>query len=149
MDREHKMKHLTSDELVGLVYGVGPGGHLDECRECSGRFEELREKRAMAAEPLPVSHEFMAAQRRNIYARMGERPQARLKWMPAMAAAACLVAVGVFSYHPAQVVATPQAAETHTDTHMDAQLFADVYSMEQSMEPIAAQPIHALFETDK
>ena len=71
---------------------------------------------------------------------MGERPQARLKWVPAMAAAACLIAVGVFSYHPAQAV-KPEV--------MDAQLFADVYSMEQSMEPIAAQPIHALFEQDK
>jgi hypothetical protein len=141
-------KHLSSDELVSLVYGVGPDGHLDVhldgCRDCSVRFEELREKRAMATEALPVSHEFMAAQRRNIYARMGERPQARLKWMPAMAAAACLIAVGVFSYHPAQVL-KPEVAETH----VDAQLFADVYSMEQSMEPIAAQPIHALFEQDK
>jgi hypothetical protein len=134
------MKHLTSDELVDVVYGVGHDGHLDDCRDCSSRFEQLREKRAMAAESLPVSHEFMAAQRRNIYARMGERPQARMKWLPAMAAAACLIAVGVFSYHPAQAV-KPEV--------VDPQLFADVYSMEQSMEPIAAQPIHALFEQDK
>jgi hypothetical protein len=138
------MKHLTSDELVNLVYGVGASGHIDDCRECSDRLEQLRETRAMAADALPVSHEFLAAQRRNIYARMGERPQARMKWVPALAAAACLVAVGVFSYHPPQV-AIPEAAETH----VDAQLFADVYSMEQSMEPIAAQPIHALFEQDK
>jgi hypothetical protein len=135
------MKHLNSDELVDLVYGVGTGGHLDDCRECAERFEQLREKRAMAAEAQPVSREFLAAQRRNIYARMGERPQARMKWVPALAAA-CLIAVGVFSYHPAQV---PEAAEIH----VDAQLFSDVYSMEQSMEPIAAQPIHALFESDK
>jgi hypothetical protein len=134
------MKHLTTDELVNLVYGVGTGGHLDKCRDCSQRFELLREKRAIAAESLPVSHDFLAAQRRNIYARMGERPQARMKWVPAMAAAACLIAVGVFSYHPAQAV-KPEV--------VDAQLFADVYSMEQSMEPIAAQPIHALFEPDK
>jgi hypothetical protein len=134
------MKHLTTDELVNLVYGVGTSGHLDQCRNCADRFEELRERRAMAAESLPVSYDFLAAQRRNIYARMGERPQATLKWVPAMAAAACLIAVGVFSYHPAQGV-KPEV--------VDAQLFADVYSMEQSMEPIAAQPIHALFEQDK
>jgi hypothetical protein len=134
------MKHLTNDELLNLVYGVGAEEHVDECRDCAERFEELRERRAMAAESLPVSHEFMAAQRRNIYARMGERPQPPLKWLPAMAAAACLIAVGVFSYHPAQSV-KPEV--------VDAQLFADVYSMEQSMEPIAAQPIHALFEQDK
>ena len=138
------MNHLTNDELVNLVYGVGASGHINDCRECSERFEQLREKRAMAVDARPVSHEFLAAQRRNIYARMGERPQARMKWLPALAASACLIAVGVFSYHPAQV-ATPEAAEAH----VDAQLFADVYSMEQSMEPIAAQPIHALFEQDK
>lgn len=138
------MKHLTNNELVNLVYGVGTGGHLDDCRQCAERFEQLREKRAQAAEAQPVSREFLAAQRRKIYARMGERPQGRMKWVPALAAAACLIAVGVFSHHPARV-AMPEAAEIH----VDAQLFSDVYSMEQSMEPIAAQPIHALFEQDK
>jgi predicted anti-sigma-YlaC factor YlaD len=141
---KHLTNHLSNDELVNLAYGVGTSGHLDDCRECAERFGQLREKRAMAAENLPVSREFLAAQRRTIYARMGERPQARMKWVPALAAAACLVAVGVFSHHPAQM-ATPEAAEIH----VDAQLFSDVYSMEQSMEPIAAQPIHALFEQDK
>jgi anti-sigma factor RsiW len=142
------MKHLTTDELVNLVYGVGTSEHLDDCRDCSERFEQWRERRAMAAEAMPVSYEFLAAQRRNIYSRMGERPQARMKWVPALAAAACLIAVGVFSYHPALSV-KPEAPDTHMETHVDAQLFADVYSMEQSMEPIAAQPIHALFEQDK
>ena len=43
------MKHLSNDELVNLVYGVGTNGHLDDCRECAERFEQLREKRALAA----------------------------------------------------------------------------------------------------
>lgn len=141
---KHLSDHLSNDELVNLVYGVATSAHLDDCRECAERFEQLREKRALAAEAQPVSREFLAAQRRNIYARMGERPQARMKWVPALAAAACLIAVGVFSHHPTQV-AMPAPAEIH----VDAQLFSDVYSMEQSMEPIAAQPIHALFEADK
>lgn len=132
--------HLTTDELVNLVYGVGADGHLEECRECSKRLEQLRERKAMAAEAAPASNEFLAAQRRNIYARMGERPQARMKWAPALAAAACLAVVGVLSHRPAQV-AKPVIVDT--------QLFADVYSMEQSMEPIAAQPIDALFEQDQ
>ena len=140
------MKHLSTDELVNLVYGVETSAHLDDCRECADRLEKLRDKRAMAAETAPVAGEFLAAQRRNIYARMGERPQARMKWLPALAAAACAIAVGVFSYHPPEA-AKPEAAETHLA--VDAQLFSDVYSMEQSMEPIAAQPIHALFEADK
>jgi hypothetical protein len=136
-------KHLTADELVDRLYGVGTGGHLDECEECSERFGELRERREMAAQqPAEASYEFLAAQRRNIYARMGEKPQVRMKWLPALAAAAFLVAAGVFAHHPAM----QQAAKPEV---VDPQLFADVYSMEQSMEPIAAQPIHALFEQDQ
>jgi hypothetical protein len=135
--------HLTNDELVDLLYGVGgdPGSHLNGCRECSERFEELRERKAMAAEPAPVPWDFLAAQRRNIYARMGKRPQAGVAhWVPALAAVVCLIAVGLFSYHPEHAT----KAEI-----IDTQLFSDVYSMEQSMEPIAAQPIHALFEQDQ
>jgi hypothetical protein len=134
-------KHLTTDELVDRLYGMGAGDHLDDCEECAERFRQLRERREMAAEPVPAFHEFLAAQRRNIYARMGEQPQARMKWLPALTAAACLLAVGVFVHHPAAKVAKPEV--------MDPQLFADVYSMEQSMEPQAAMPIDALFEQDQ
>ena len=83
-------KHLTIDELVDRLYGVGASDHLDDCGECSKRFQQLRERREMSAEPGLASHEFLAAQRRNIYARMGEKPQARMKWVPALAAAAFL-----------------------------------------------------------
>ena len=136
--------HLTTDELVDRLYGVAEPGHLDNCAECSERFRKLRELHATAAASLPESHDFLAAQRRNIYARMGERPQTRMKWVPALAAAAFLVAVGMFAYHPSEIpsyVAKPQID--------DAQLFSDVYSMEQSMEPVAAKPIHAIFEQDQ
>ncbi len=140
--------HLTNDELVDVLYGVGgdPASHLDECRECSERFEELRERKAMAAEPAPVPWDFLAAQRRCIYARMGTRPKAGMAhWVPALAAVVCLIAVGLFSYHPERT-----APERTTKAEIiDTQLFSDVYSMEQSMEPIAAQPIHALFEQDQ
>jgi predicted anti-sigma-YlaC factor YlaD len=134
-------KHLTTDELVDKLYGVGADGHLNECEECSERFGQLRERREMVTQPLEASYEFLAAQRRDIYARMGEKPQARMKWVPALAAAACLVAAGVFVHHPAAQVAKPEV--------VDPQLFADVYSMEQSMEPLAAKPIHALFDQDQ
>jgi hypothetical protein len=138
-------KHLTIDDLVDWLYGVGtgyhPGGNLNDCDECSERFRQLRERREMAAEPVPASYEFLAAQRREIYARMGEKPRARMQWVPALAAAACLLAAGVFVNRPVARVAKPEI--------VDPQLFADVYSMEQSMEPLAAKPIDALFEQDQ
>jgi hypothetical protein len=134
-------KHLTIDELVDRLYGVGTGDHLDSCDQCSERFQQLRERREMAAEPVSASYEFLAAQRRDIYARMGERPRARMQWVPALAAAACLLAAGVFVNRPVAQVAKPEIVDT--------QLFADVYSMQQSMEPLAATPIDALFEQDQ
>jgi hypothetical protein len=131
-------KHLTTDELVDRLYGVEANDH--HCEDCSERFRQFSERKAMAAQPVPAPYEFLAAQRRNIYARMGEKPQSGMKWVPALTAAACLLAVGVYTYHPVAQVAKPEI--------VDAQLFSDVYSMEQSMEPLAAKPIHAIFETD-
>jgi hypothetical protein len=143
------MKHLTTDELVDVLYGTRESGHVDECAECRARFEQLSERKAIAAEMRPAPQEFLFAQRRNIYARMGEQPHTR-KWVPALAAAACLAAVGVLAHGPfemrAPVSTVVQSAKTEA---VDAQIFSDVYSMEQSMEPIAAQPIHALFEQDQ
>ena len=137
------MKHLTTDELVDRLYGVGDAGH--NCEACAERLEQLRERRQMAAEAVPESHEVLAAQRRNIYARMGEKPQAGLKWVPALAAAACLAVVGLVATHSSPVT-SPMVVKTEID---DAQLFSDVYSMEQSMEPVAGKPIHAMFEQDQ
>jgi hypothetical protein len=144
--------HLTTDELVDRLYGVLDGvyeaGHLDNCADCTERFHRLREMRETAAETRPESYEFLAAQRRNIYARMGERPETRMKWVPALAAAAFLVAVGLFAYHPAQIQ-TPIPSHVAKAQIDDAQLFSDIYSMEQSMEPVAGKPIHAIFEQDQ
>jgi hypothetical protein len=144
-------KHLTTDELVNTLYGAAEAGHLAHCADCAERLRQLEARRAMVVEPPAASEEFLTAQRRNVYARMGEKPQARMKWFPAMAAAACLVAVGVATYRPAQI-ASPRASETASQAAKqeidDAQLFSEVYSMEQSTEPIAAQPIHAIFEQD-
>jgi hypothetical protein len=139
------MNHLTTDELVDRLYGVGAGDHLNDCAECSELFQQLRERREMAVEPAPVLPGFLAAQRRSIYARMGEKPQARMRWVPALAAAACLLAVGVIVRLPEANHAAPAAKAVV----VDPQLFADVYSMEQSMEPLAAKPIDALFEQDQ
>lgn len=133
-------KHLTTDEFINGLYDVGGLEHLKECDECSAKFRELGDRHALAAQPAPVSYEFLAAQRRNIYARMGERPGLPAKWLPALAAAVCLLVVSVIANYPAQAPKPPVA---------DAQLFSDVYSIEQNMEPIAAQPIDALFDQDQ
>jgi hypothetical protein len=138
-------EHLSDDALLDALYGLaGNEPHLRECPICAERFSEWRRKRerlAGAADRCTeVSSDFLAAQRRRIYERLEQPEPKRLRWAPALAMA-CLVAVGALVYHPA----TPPAPQQHGDVS-DSQLFSDAYSLDQSLEPIAAAPIHALFE---
>jgi len=148
-------RHLTNDELVDRLYEVASevGGeeadqHLAGCPDCVHRANEMRRVKSQATAPAPVSSDFLAAQRRAIYSRLGEQPRAnlglRMAWAPALVAVA-LVAVGITTMHrPAPSPAAP--VQSQTADADDAQLFADVYSMEQTLEPSVAAPIHKLFE---
>jgi hypothetical protein len=140
-------EHLSDDALLDALYGAADHEpHLRECAICARRFSEWRRKReslASAAGPSAgVSSDFFAAQRRKIYERLERPGSKRLRWAPALAMA-CLVAVGALVYHPAPPPAPPQRGEAS-----DSQLFSDAYSMDQSPEPRAAAPIHALFEDE-
>ena len=138
--------HLNDDALLDALYGLGDDNqpHLRECAICARRFGEFQRKReSLAGEAdvsAHVSSDFLAAQRRKIYARLARPEPKRLRWAPALAMA-CLVAVGMLVYHPA----TPPTPKQHGEVS-DSQLFSDAYSMDQSLEPSAAAPIHALFE---
>ena len=133
-------EHLNDDQLLDQLYGLSERhSHLDTCQDCARRWADLRERRAVLAIPEEVSWERLAAQRRAIYSRLGEQPRKPMKWVPALAAA-CLLVIGLIVYRPAQ--------PAHQDSG-DAQLFSDVYSIEQSTEPLAAAPIHALFEDNQ
>ena len=138
--------HLNDDALLDALYGLGDDNqpHLRECAICARRFSEFQRKReslAGAADASAhVSTDFLAAQRRKIYERLDQPEAKRLRWAPALAMI-CLVAVGMLFYHPA----TPPAPKPHGDVS-DSQLFSDAYSMDQSLEPVAAAPIRALFE---
>ena len=134
--------HLSEDVLVDAIYGIADAesqAHAQTCAECAARLSEWRE-RAHATAASEVSDDFLAAQRRNIYARI-ERPSRRMWWWaPALAAAAALV-FGIFVYQPART----QPSVSHPEVS-DAQLFSEIYSLERSAEPSATAPVHALFE---
>jgi len=139
-------EHLSDDALLEAVYGLVDQNapHLRECAFCAQRlteFQQRRESLVGAAEASAgVSSDFLAAQRRKIYERLEQPGPKGLRWAPALAMA-CLVAGGVLLYHPATPPEPQQRAEVS-----DSQLFSDAYSMDQSLEPRAAAPIHALFE---
>jgi hypothetical protein len=135
-------RHLTDDELIDRLYELGQDDHLAGCPDCAHRWNEMQRVKALAIAPAPVSSDFLAAQRRKIYTRLGEQPGAhmglRMAWVP----------VGISTTHrPAPSPAAPVQAQIADSD--DAQLFADVYSMEQTLEPSVAAPIHKLFEENQ
>ena len=131
---EHK--HLTGDQLIRGFYGEENAS----CGECRAGLQKLEARRAEAAAPEEVGNEYLAAQRRAIYTRMGERPRSFGAWVPAFATAAAL-AIGIYVYQPGRTPAVPAQTELG-----DAQLFSELVSLQQSAEPRAALPIQALFE---
>jgi hypothetical protein len=151
-------RHLTNDELLNRLYGLGEAEgetnlHLRECPGCADRWRAFERRRAeTAVEPdlsSDASNEFLAAQRRAIYARLEERSSGmHVRWAPAVAAG-FLLAAGVYLAIPGrhavpQTPNRPAPVTAHAEMS-DEQLFSDVYSMEQSAEPRAAVPMHALF----
>ena len=134
-------RHWDDHELIKRLYGVGPeDGHLDECDRCAGRWSALVSARDQVLAPPSVSEELMARQRLAIR-RSLENAGVHRGWLlyaSATATAAVLLAA-VLLYRPAPA---PEPLS-------DRQFFADVYSMARSSEPLAAEPMHALFEEEQ
>lgn len=96
----------------------------------------LHERTRTLAEP-EVSQDFLAAQRRSIYRRIGEphRHAVTLRW--ALSVAMLVLLVASFAV---ERVRRPAPAIS------DEQLFSDLANMEQRTEPKAIQPMHGLFQ---
>jgi hypothetical protein len=134
-------RHWDDQELIERLYGLGPeDGHLDECERCAARMSALLSARGQVLSPPVVSEELLARQRLAIR-RSLQAPVAHRGWLPyvsAMATTAVLL-LAVLLYRPAPAPKPPS----------DAEFFAEVYSLASSSEPVAAEPIHALFEEEQ
>jgi predicted anti-sigma-YlaC factor YlaD len=143
--------HLSQVELVEQLYGVGgKEAHVRECAECAGRLEALArtkaQLRSQADSRSHVSGAFLAAQRRAVYARLDQAAASHVRWAPALAGAG-LLAMGLFLFPHVQLRAPRTPVPTaRVELNTNEQLFSDLYSMEQSVEPTAAAPLHELFE---
>ena len=135
------MKHWTEDDFLHWLYAEsGPTApHLEECQECRARAERMTETRRQATAAPEVSSEFLAAQRRSIYSRLGSRSMAG-RWAVAVASLLCIVALSLSMLHPWAT------GNTALYSSSDEKLFSDLASIDQSSEPRAIRPIHNLFE---
>jgi hypothetical protein len=140
-------EHISRDQLIAQLYGLeSHDAHLAACAECRAQYETLAARRLQAAAPDEVSNSFLAAQRRAVYERMGEKPQRMRVWVPAFATAA-LVVLALVAHNPGEPKPVPIVKQVTEIS--DSQLFSDVVSFEQAVdqsEPRAIAPIHGLFE---
>ena len=137
--------HLSNDELLSSLYGIGEPAldrHVRECPECAIRYAAFEQRRAQMRD-CEASTEFLSAQRRAIYARLGESPDRPMRWGAPAVTVFFLLVASWFVYGPGH--SPGPSASPHSEI-TDEQLFSDVYSLEQSAEPRAATPIHELFE---
>jgi hypothetical protein len=129
-------RHCTSDELIQILYGIGPEAeHVRECAPCAERLAGMRERRRHSLDE-PFSDAELADQSRRWRARV-ETPRPRWSWR--VAAVAATVALAVSAVLPR----TPQRLTASMD---DQELFEDAFRKVESIgtEPFA--PLEGLFE---
>jgi len=135
--------HWTDEQLIEYLYGVGPiDGHIDRCRDCQARLSGMPIRRRLVEESAPaddaVTFDFLAAQRRSIYARLSGAAHLRRRW--ASAAALLVLGVSVLVYEQKRQPVIPE------DQISDADLAQTVSLMAQDSEPQPAAPLQALFD---
>jgi hypothetical protein len=138
--------HWTDEQLIQHEYGVGPSGnHIDECSQCRARLSTLVENRhsvereSAVADQVPF--DLLAAQRRDIYARIERLPRERFglqvrRWV---AAGAMVVLLG-------GGWALYEENQQQQNKLSDAQLVQEVSQVAQDSEPSPTAPLQALFD---
>lgn len=138
--------HWTDAQLISSLYDAGPeDGHLGQCAHCREQMAALQANRALleraANDAEEVKFAFLAAQRRQIYARLAEpvRPWFVRRW--ASAATALLVLGGGLAvmeqYRHEQVVEAKIS---------DVQLAQEMSRVSQDLEVRPIAPLQGLFE---
>jgi hypothetical protein len=137
-------KHWTDEQLVARLYGLGPeDGHLDVCEPCAQRWETFRRRHeSIRPAEMEAPEEYLAAQRRAIFARLGEKRR-RFPRVLVPVLASILLA-GIIVVYRASLAPPPTV-----DKVSDSQLFEDVFRRVSDTEPNAVVPIRSLFEEPK
>ncbi len=138
-----KMEHWTDEQLFAHLYGVGPeDGHLNDCAACRQRTTEMQANRqsfeALRGTDDDVTFEFLARQRRAIYAGLGKKRN--IFGMGRWASAVAMVAV------VAGAIIVIEERQQDNRQISDAQLIEEVSRMAQDSTPTAVAPMEGLFQ---
>jgi predicted anti-sigma-YlaC factor YlaD len=139
-----KTEHWTDDQVIAHLYGVGPeDGHLQECAACRVRTAEMQSNRlsldALRDTDEEVTFEFLARQRRAIYASLGRKRRAFR--MRQWASAVAMVAVAASA-----IIVIEERRQKDDRQISDAQLVEEVSRIAQDSTPTAVAPMEGLFQ---
>ncbi len=143
--------HATQDELIAYIYHP-ENGHIANCSECQRQISAMLAQRARveAAYCEEPSFDFLAAQRRKIYARLHAPTRwfSGLRW-PRWAPAALAIVVicgGAAIYQETQTLNPSLHSLFGQNKISDAQLAADVSQIADNPIPQPAAPAEALVQ---
>ncbi len=148
--------HWTDEQLIDHLYGAGlEDSHLSGCAACAARLDAMQARRLSIEGSAPtgsdLSADFLAAQRRAIYAKLEGQAgwwQGRNVWRWASAAAAlAVVCGGVTVFEETRPVAVLQHGQQVASAAQlsDAQLADEVSLLADNPEPQPTAPLQALF----
>ena len=134
-------EHYSDKELIDRLYGIGRRDtHLDECGYCHRRWLQVQERRQEVLALPKVPADLLAAQRRKVYERLERERQG--DWGHRLAPALAALSVVVLGL----ILSRPGPSPQPTLASSDSGFYTEIYSMVESSEPLAAEPIHGLFE---
>ena len=144
------MNHWTEDDITQWLYGLRTdAAHLEACPACRAQVDAAQQRRRQVLCAPQVTADFLAAQRRTIYARL-ERPRSPFtSWLPLWnarwtASVAMALGLGILGVNLSRTPAPPSPSPLVNAS--DARLYSDLVAIDQSAEPRAIRPIKSLFE---
>jgi hypothetical protein len=134
--------HWTDEQIMNHLYGVGPaGGHLSQCDSCSSRLTAMQSRRQGFSIEDSVSDQFLAAQRRAIYARLSKTHH----WWQDVPVRRWAAGVAMFTVVAGSAALYQDHRQEIAESRADAQLAQDVSQMSYESEPQATAPLQGLF----
>ena len=141
--------HWTDDQLIALLYELEhENDHLRGCAICQARLSDMRLRRqsieVAASEDDSVGFEFLAAQRRGIYAKITTQPRwwSKLELRAWGSAAAMMLVLG----GGLVIYEENHRRQVRDNVVSDVQLAQDVSTITQDSEAEPTGPLHELFE---